>query len=254
MREIVFIMRLRSGSSLVMKKAFSLIELIFVLIIIGVLSAIMLPSIKTNPLDEAAIQLLTHIRYTQHLAMIDDRYNVDRIDSNNGDIIWYKERWQLVFSKSDFTDNEEAYTIFSDTAGNSTGDASASEIAINPQNTNQIMTGGYGETKAIDIRDKDGFKGMQSLNIGKKYGISEVTLSGGCSHNRISFDYLGRPFTGKQSSMHSPYNIGGTQRLIHTDEGCKITLTHSSGKTVSLKIRRETGFTCILQDTSEECQ
>jgi len=236
-----------------MKKAFSIIELIFVLVIIGILASIILPSTKTDPLDEAAIQLVSHIRYTQHLAMTDDRYDANR-KNDDGDIIWYKERWQLVFSKSDFTDNRYAYTIFSDTAGNSTGDASESEIAINPQNANQIMTGGYGEPKAIDIRDTDGFKGMPSLNIGKKYGITDVELDGGCSNNRISFDYLGRPFKGKQSSMKSPYNSGGTQRLIYKDEGCKITLTHSSGKDITLRITKETGFVCILKEGTEECQ
>ncbi len=250
-------MRLRFGSSLVMKKAFSIIELIFVLVVIGILSAIILPSTKTNPLDEVAIQLLSHIQYTQHLAMSDDRYNANRKNSDDA-VIWYKERWQLVFSKSKFTDNQYAYTIFSDTAGESTGDASESEIAINPQNANQIMTGGYGDTKAIDIRDTDGFKGMPSLNIGKKYGISDVKLTEGCSYNRISFDYLGRPFTGKQSSLDFPYqsDISDSRKpgLICENKGCEITLTHNSSKTITLRITKETGFVCILKEGTKECQ
>jgi len=240
-----------------MKRAFSLIELLFVLVVIGILSAIMIPSTKTDPLQEAAIQLLTHIKYTQHLAMTDDRYNANR-KNDDGDVIWYKERWQLVFSNSDYTGNRYAYTIFSDTSGNSTGDATASEIAINPQNPNQIMTGGYGDAKTIDFRDKDGFLGMPSLNIGRKYDIEDVQLSEGCSYNRVSFDYLGRPFTGRQSSLDVPYesNINDSRRpgLVSENEGCKITLTHSSDTNITLRISKETGFVCILQDGSEECQ
>lgn len=226
-------------------------EIVFVLVIMGVLAAVILPTTKTDPLHEAATQLASHIRYTQHLAMSDDRYDKNRKD-DDGNIIWYKERWQLVFSESKYTDDKYAYTIFSDTAGNSTGDASESEIAINPQNADQIMTGGYGDPQAIDIRD-DGFRGMATLNIGKKYGITDVKLKGGCSQNRISFDHLGRPFTGKQSSMDTPYNSGGTQRLVTKDEGCKIILSHTSGD-ITVRITKETGFVCILKEGTDICQ
>ena len=240
-----------------MKKAFTLIELIFVIVIIGILASIIGQTTKTNPLQEAATQLASHIRYTQHLALVDDRYNKHRKDKN-GNVIWYKERWQLVFSSSKYTGGDDvwAYTIFSDTAGGSTGDAQESEIAINPQNANQIMTGGYGKTKAINFTD-DGFKGMRTLNIGTKYGIvgdKAVKLEGGCKNNRITFDHLGRPFTGKQSSMKTPYNNGSTQRLVNKEEGCKIKLTHISGDTITLRITRETGFVCILKDGTDECQ
>ncbi|MDQ7060006.1 MAG: type II secretion system protein [Sulfurimonas sp.] len=67
-----------------MKKAFTMIELIFVLVVVGILAAVILPRTKTNPLQEAAIQLLSHIRYTQHLALVDDVYDAN--DAN-----WYKK-------------------------------------------------------------------------------------------------------------------------------------------------------------------
>ena len=80
--------------------AFTLLELVFVIVVIGILSAVIIPSTKTNPLREAATQLISHIRYTQHLAMVDDRYG----SSNE----WYKGRWHIAF-----VDNK--YSILSNT-------------------------------------------------------------------------------------------------------------------------------------------
>ena len=220
-------------------QAFSMLELVFVIVVIGILAATIIPQTKTNPLQEAAIQVASHIKYTQHLAMMDDRYDANRTDKN-GKVKWYKERWQLVFTSSDFSGDAEAYTIFSDKIGNSTGDANELEIARNPENSAQIMTGGYSKTTAVNYTSS-GFMGMKKLNIGKTYGVISVFLGGGCnkSWKRISFDHLGRPFQGDQSSMGTPYNISSTQRLIK--KTCTVTLSDGS-KNVVISIEPETGY------------
>ncbi len=86
-----------------MKKAFTMLELIFVIVVIGVLLAIIVPSTRTNPVQEATVDLASQIRYTQHLAMIDDKYNA-------ADNTWFINRWQIVFSGV----NNRFYTIQSD--------------------------------------------------------------------------------------------------------------------------------------------
>ena len=58
-----------------MKKAFTMLELVFVLVVIGILAAVMIPNMQSTALREAAIQVVSHIRYTQHLAMIDDKFD-----------------------------------------------------------------------------------------------------------------------------------------------------------------------------------
>ena len=216
-----------------MKKAFTMMELIFVLIVIGILVAIILPSTRRNPLQEAAVQLQSHIRYTQHLALMDDKF--DASDSN-----WYKKRWQLVFSKGAEANNQPAYTIFSDTACNSTGNVNVSEVARNPESPSQYMTGGYSGASALDITHNN-FNGMKRLNLGMTYGITSVLLSGGCSNSRIAFDYLGRPFQGDQNTMTGAYSAG-TQRLIISD--CNVTLSAGTSDII-LTIRPETGYVNI---------
>lgn len=78
-----------------MRKAFTLIELVFVLVIIGVLATAILPRTKTNPTQEGAIKLASHIRYTQHLALSDDTYSSKSK--------WYQHRWQIVFNDNKYS-------------------------------------------------------------------------------------------------------------------------------------------------------
>ena len=79
-----------------MKKAFTMLELVFVIVVIGILAAVIMPNMKTNPVREAAIDLLSQIRYTQHLAIIDDKF-----DPNNNR--WYRNRWQIAFNGTNFS-------------------------------------------------------------------------------------------------------------------------------------------------------
>ncbi|SFV53364.1 Putative periplasmic ATP /GTP-binding protein [hydrothermal vent metagenome] len=74
-----------------MKRAFTMIELIFVIVVIGILAATIIPRMQNNPTQEAAIDLISKLRYTQHLALVDDKY-----DSSNPN--WFKDRWRIVFS------------------------------------------------------------------------------------------------------------------------------------------------------------
>jgi len=82
-----------------MKKAFTMLELIMVIVIIGILAAVIIPRTGSNKTAEAAVKLISDIRYTQHLAMIDDKYG----QNNN----WYRDLWQIRF-------NGNSYSIISD--------------------------------------------------------------------------------------------------------------------------------------------
>jgi len=90
-----------------MKRAFTLIELVIVIVVVGILAAAIIPRTRTNPVSEAAIDLLSKIRYTQHLAIVDDKY-----DSTN--TTWFKNRWQIAFSANRYSiisDNNNTYAL-----------------------------------------------------------------------------------------------------------------------------------------------
>ena len=52
-----------------------MIELIIVIVVVGILAAVMMPRLERDPAREAAEQVAKDIRYTQHLAMVDDVYD-----------------------------------------------------------------------------------------------------------------------------------------------------------------------------------
>ena len=219
-----------------MKKAFTMIELVFVIVVIGILAATIIPSVKTNPVQEAAIQLVSHIRYTQHLAMVDDKHNDPVTDSD-----WEKGRWQMVFAfVGAAVDNHPSYTIFSDNDNGSGygGDASSSEMAKNPQNIDQVMTGGHTGASNLTYADSS-FIGVKKMNLGGSYGITGISRTGGCSNlYHLTFDHLGRPMKG----THSPTT--NTHSYISSD--CNLTLTDGT-QSVSVIVTAETGYAYLEQ-------
>ena len=103
--------------------AFTLLELVFVIIVIGILAVLAMPDFKSNQLQQAAEQVANHIRYTQHLAMIDDKF-----DPN--DPTWWRERWQIRFR---LLMGEYGYVIFSDRNQNrNSNQVNPQEIAVDP--------------------------------------------------------------------------------------------------------------------------
>lgn len=227
-----------------MKHAFSMLELVFAIVVIGILSAIILPRTETNPTYEAAVQVLSHIKYTQHLAIIDDKFSIN-------DPSWYKKRWQIVFGSNSNSDNKPAYTIFSDILNSSTGDPNEEEIAKNPQNNSQLMSGGYTGANALDINN-DEFKGMPKMNLGLSYSIVDYELTDGCSDSRIAFDHLGRPIKGRLGAASGGGNVEAYESDNLIQEPCYVKLK-GLDTDVSIKIEPETGYACILKPNNSEC-
>jgi prepilin-type N-terminal cleavage/methylation domain-containing protein len=215
-----------------MKKAFTLIELIFVIVIAAIIAVMALPKTQDNSLATCAHQVVSHINYTKHLALIDDKFD----PNDNG---WYKSRWQIMFNNNKGSGNGWSYTVFSDWTGTHSGNPDPDEVAQNPRSPNQLLTGGTSGSGLVHYGDKEISK---ELNIGKKYGITGVTFSGGCpnSSKRIAFDRFGRPIKGNLRSQTSAYQ---NDRMMTST--CTITLTNSSGS-IQIAVEPETGYAHIL--------
>ncbi len=200
-----------------MKKAFTMMELIFVIAVIGILATIISPRFSSNKLQEAATQVLAHIRYTQHLAMIDDKYDASVSD-------WFRENWQIEFSSA----ANVYYQIYSDF--NHAGNANTDETAIDPL-TGNILRGSVFTSTA---------------NLGKVYGIKSVTFSSSCrdaeANKELSFDYLGRPYF--YVSATKPDSSDIFKYLLKDD--CEISLADAND-TVTIVVHPETGYAQIKQ-------
>lgn len=216
MRNSIFLAQKES-----VKKAFSLIELLFVIILLGILSFVAIPKIALNrDLENATNQLISHIRYTQHLAMIDDRFD-PKVDK------WFMERWRIRFKvlQGDFY-----YEIYSDR--NKQGNSDTNEEALDPVNGLKL-----GDTN-LEANPK--------INLTKSFNIKNISFSSNCdgsgfkyplSSNRggVLFDELGRVYEGVENNNKKPYKYLLTTR-------CIITLTHTSGKKACIAIEPITGY------------
>jgi len=217
-----------------MKKAFTMIELVFVIVIVGIISVMIAPNFQGNNLRQAADQLVSHIRYTQHLAMMDNKFDINDDD-------WFQERWQIAFvTPADAFAEGWAYTIFGSTDHDANPDNG--EVAVNPLNPSKLLTGGY-----TGFQTFDNPASTIEMNLGKTYGIENILFSNTCQFagsQRISFDSIGRPLRGSPAGFGFSYQAN---RLIQ--DSCVITLCQTNpcdDNNVSVQIEPETGYTHIL--------
>lgn len=224
------------------KSAFTMLELVFVIVIAGIIMALAMPSSNDNNLRQAADQVVRHIQYTQHLAMMDDKFD-------DGDPNWFKVRWQIFFANTQGSGYSWSSMIFADSAGY-TGTPDIAEHARNPMDNSRYLSGGY---SAGNI-DENSSLASQELNLGNKYGIQDVDFTGGCAINikqeRLFFDTLGRPMYGGPHLLDNAYeNLPNSMLIVNT---CKVELCLSTCTTalptekITIAIEPETGYTHIL--------
>lgn len=199
-----------------LNKAFTMLELVFVIVIIGILSIAIIPSFNANKTREAADQVISHIRYTQHLAMMDNKFNP--IEPN-----WFQQRWHIGFTQDGTND---IYYVASD--ANNNGALVSSEYAANVLDEGKILSG------ESTLGDR-----TPELDLTGKYGVSVVN---NCSTNgRIFFDNMGRPYKDTTFPATAPY-----QNLIKNP--CSIILSDGDvANNVTITLQPETGYVNITQ-------
>ena len=203
------------------RHGFSMIELIFVIIVIGILAALAIPRLERDIRQEAAINILSAIRYTQHLALIDDK-------TDPRDAQWQKKLWSIHFTNNS-THGGAYYVVGADNDQNGTI-GKFSESAIDPANGKYMY---HHNTNPIQQDESP------NVILGKQYGINSITPSGGCTVKHIGFDHLGRPHV----------SLGGATNDYHTymTSDCNLTFTfkNNSIDPLSIIIEKETGYAYI---------
>ena len=196
--------------------AFTMLELVFVIIVIGILAVLAMPNFNRNSLGEAAEQVANHIRYTQHLAMVNDVYNPTLSD-------WHDARPQISFRTCNSGGNY--YYVGSDSNYNG-GHIAEDESAVDPLNSTSLYwVNTQCNPTAYPNRNKN-------LLLKDTYGITNVASSCGAT---ISFDSMGRPY-----DTFSTVNSYSGQ----LQNPCVITLTHLDG-TATITIEPETGYVSV---------
>ena len=211
------------------KSAFSMVELVFVIVILGILASLAMGRMERDIKQEASSTILSHIRLAQQLALNDNKHR--------SNLNWQRAYWQFGFRACG---TSVAYRVGSDTnlGGNGVNGIGMTESAIDPIDGKYLRTTSCSENASNE---------SSSVLITKKYGIlnSGVVQSGGCPSRSISFDYLGRPHT------NATYNSPDFGHILKTD--CKFTFTMQTDQdsiagndTFSIVIRAETGHAFIV--------
>ena len=216
-----------------MKKAFTMLELVVVIVVIGIIAAAALPRINDDHIAEAADQVMSHIRYTQHLAMQDSKF--DPTDAN-----WFKKRWSITFTRASFCGgkSEWRYSVYH-VDRNVTGNLnSANEVARDPSDPSKFMSSGWAGISKANCANAS-----SKYNLARKFGITNVELRGVCRDGNlltISFDEFGRPMR----SVSTPGGGGaarGYDRLVYNGQNCQIVLS-TAKRTATITVTPETGF------------
>ena len=213
-------------------KAFTMIELVFVIVVLGILAALALPRMDRDLRQEAADNVLSAIRYTQHLALNDDK--TDPFDGN-----WQKELWQIRFSQPS---GEWLYAVGSNT--NHGTNIDQDESAIDPANGKYMHSGNASpadsdESPNIFLTHKYGISTIDFTNCNVLTGSTGT--SGTVQH--IAFDNFGRPHRGVFGATNT-YDT-----IMHED--CIIRFTLSNSETFDINITKKTGYAHIVgQDDS----
>ena len=225
------------------RKSFTMIELVIVIVIAGILAGVMLPRLERNTLNEATNLVTRSLQYTKHLAMHNDIYDAT-------DPTWFRERWEMKFSKTVGSGSMWSCTIYSDRL-NQDGIPNISEVALNPIDHNRKLTGGYGGT-VIAFGESDA---TEEMNIGYTYKILDVDFLGGCvsgdGQKWISFDNMGRPYYRGAHLLDTPTMDGLQDRRILSR--CQIELCTVADCTTAtaeekrvIVIEPETGYIHLL--------
>jgi len=213
------------------KKAFTMLELIFVIVVLGILAALALPRLDRDTRQEAGDTILAAIRYTQHLALTDNKYQTDNNFQPTAD--WQSGYWAIRFSQ---TGGEWRYEIGSNTDGGANFDQD--EIAMDPTSGKYLYssdaTKDADESENIFITDKYGINGVDFAT-----SCNPVTGTAGTNNSRhVAFDYFGRP--------HKGVFPGGNDYGTVMQGNCTITFSFADGSPdLSITIEKGTGRASI---------
>jgi len=194
-----------------------MIELVFVIVVLGILASLAMDRMERDLTQEASEKILSDIRLTQQLALRDNKH----IASNN--LNWQRAYWKFEFDCT----SECTYRVGSDT--NLNGTIEKTESAIDPIDGKYIFNDGSVDNEL-----------SKKVLLEKEFGIDTITASHGCSNTTsIAFDYLGRPHTNIATYVAPDFS-----KIMNRD--CNLTFGMMASDSFTITIQSETGYSFIV--------
>lgn len=224
-----------------MKKAFTLVELIFVVVVIGILAFSLWP--KKQPIQAlaAARQIVAHIRYTQHLALNDDKFATHTDGTSSIAKDWYKRLWRITFSNltadKDCKIGGWRYAVYQNIAGDLSDKGQPNgtiEAARNPAQAGKVLSACY---SGLSTNTSD------ELNLSQTYKIKNIDFSEFAEGGKIQgiiFDELGRAYP--RGDFSQAYI--NDKKFKHNSYG-RIKLSAKDRSKANILVFAETGYACV---------
>ncbi len=204
------------------KVAFSLLELIFVIALIAIISSTLIPKTKISKLQMATHKIVLYLNYTRYIALIDDKF--DTKDD------WELERWTIKFKNCTNIEDGIFYRIYSDKGH--TGKAKKEECLKDPL-TNKYLYTNYCDEDIMGDRSK-------YILLTKEFSVEKVEVScysqnGSKTIGKISFGNDGQVYL--SSSENSD-----TNNIVPLDKQCTIKLFDEKDNFTTITIEPKTGY------------
>ncbi len=221
--------------------AFTMLELVMVIVVLGILAALAMPRIDRDLRQDAANTILSSIRYTQHLALMDNKN--DRTGSGLKAELrtnWQQGLWHLRFGSYDGGEGW-FYTVSSSQDANNNVDKI--ETALDPASGKHMYHLAGDDT--LDDADES-----PNIFISRNFGINNVDFTN-CTGSigrtqsantasHIAFDYMGRPHKG----IYGATNDYAT--VMHADCTIRFEFIDTDLAPLDITIEKETGYAFIV--------
>lgn len=206
------------------KKAFTFLEVTLVIIVLGILALLTSSRIDRDLKQEAIDNIVSAIRYTQHLAVMG-------VKIDNTEKTWQRTLWR--FAIEGCSDEGIFYAIGTDL--NRKGNISKFESAKDPH-SGLPLNGLNFRPCAHEVQNNV----ASDIFISKHYGILEKDIDWkNCPGNvkHIAFDHMGRLY---RKMTHT-----GNNYRAYMEDICKITFSISDSAAFSIIIQPETGMVTV---------
>jgi prepilin-type N-terminal cleavage/methylation domain-containing protein len=207
--------------------AFTMLELVFVIVIVGILAALAIPRLDRDLKQEASDTILSAVRYTQQLALMDNKQSFSNPK-------WQQRYWKIMFGTC-ATSSNKFFMIGSDNNMDSNGFFESTEAAMDP-----LSGKPYFWVNGTDCSSGKDSNVSNNIFLSHRFGITNFAFTGGCSGVQyIGFDHLGRPRIG--------FGVSNTpDHASYMSSACIMTFTLSDGDTFAISIEPETGYAQIV--------
>jgi len=198
--------------------AFSLLELIFVIALIAIISSTLIPKTKISKLQLATDKIVLYLNYTRYIAFIDDKFDIE-------DDEWHMKKWTLKFQNCSNTNYGMYYIVYSDMNGN-TAAFKKVDCLKDPMNNKYLYSQYDCEPSSNESKN---------ILLTKEFGISKVEVS--CNKTGtiglISFGNDGKVYSKLSSNIN---------KMIEITKTCTIKLFDEDGKFTTIAIEPRTGY------------